>query len=44
MVEYSGQSDIVGIDLKKHIAISSDPANNPAIEYAGSEVLSSSNK
>ena len=29
--------------MKKHIAISSDPANIPAIEYAGLEVLSKSN-
>ena len=35
MVEYSGQSDIVRKDLKKHIA-----ANIPAIEYASLEVLS----
>ena len=26
--------------MKKHIAISSDPANNVAIEYAGSETFS----
>ena len=30
MLEYSGQSYIVGKDLKKHIAILSDPANIPA--------------
>ena len=43
MVEYSGQSDIVGKDLKKHIAILSDLANIPALEYAGLEVLSKHN-
>ena len=43
MFEYSGKPDIEGEDLKKHIAISSDPANIPAIEYAGLEELSNSN-
>ena len=40
MVEYFGQSDIVGTELKKHIAILSDPVIIPAIEYAGLDVLS----
>ena len=43
MVEYFGQSDIVGKDLKKHNAISSNPANILALEYAGLEALSKSN-
>ena len=42
MVEYSDQPEIVGKDFKKHIAISSNPANIPALEYAGLEVLSKS--
>ena len=41
--EYSGQSDIVGKDLKKHISNSSNLANIPALEYTGMEVLSKSN-
>ena len=40
MVEYSGQSDIVGKDLNEQIAIQSIPAQ----EYAGLEVLFKSNK
>ena len=40
---YSGQSDIAGKDLKKQIAIMFDPANIPALEYAGLKVLSKSN-
>ena len=43
MVEYSGTSEILGKDLKKHIAILSEPANNLAIEYAGAEVFSKCN-
>ena len=43
MVDYFGNPDIEGKDLKKHIAISSEPANILAIEYAGSEVFSNSN-
>ena len=43
IVEYSGKPDIEDNDLKKCIAISSDPANIPAIEYASLEVLSNSN-
>ena len=42
MVDYFGNPDIEGKDLKKHIAISSEPANILAIEYAGSVVLSNS--
>ena len=45
LVKYSGKPVIEGEDLNKHIAISSDPANIPAVEYTGSEVFSnSSNK
>ena len=43
MVEYSGKPSIEGKDFKKHIAISSDPGNILAIEYAGLEVLYKSN-
>ena len=43
MVEYSGNSYIEGEDLKKYGAISSEPANILAIEYAGTEVFSNSN-
>ena len=40
---YSGKPDIEGKNLKKHIAISSEPANILAIEYTGLEVRSNSN-
>ena len=43
MVKYFGKPEIEGKNLKKHIAISSDPANILAIEYTGLEVLSKSN-
>ena len=43
IVEYSGKPDIEDNDLKKCIAISSDPANIPALEYSGLELLSKSN-
>ena len=44
MVEYSGQTDIVGKDFNEHIANLSIPAKTPALEYTGLEVLSKSNK
>ena len=40
----SEPGDIVEKDLKKHITISSIPANIPNLEYAGLEVLYKSNK
>ena len=39
LVEYSGNSEIECKDLKKHIVISSEPANILALEYAGAEVF-----
>ena len=44
LVEYSGTSEIEGKDFKKHIAISSKPANIlAAIEYAGTVLFSNCN-
>ena len=44
LVEYSGKPNIEGKDLNKHNAILSEPSNILAIEYAGTEVFSNSNK
>ena len=38
MVEYSGTSNIVGKDLKLHVANSSAPAAPLALEYVVTEV------
>ena len=44
MVEYSGQTDIVGKDFNEHIENLYIPAKTPALEYTGLEVLSKSSK